>query len=42
VAGKEKRSANRQLAEKPEEKRPLERTNRTWEDNSKMYLKDRM
>jgi hypothetical protein len=36
----ERRSVYRDLVGKPEGKRPLERSSRTWEDNIKMDLKE--
>jgi hypothetical protein len=38
----EKRNPYRILMGKPEEKRPLGRPRRGWEDNIKMDLRDRM
>ena len=36
----ESRNARRVLVQRPEEKRPLERPKRRWEDNIKMNLKN--
>jgi hypothetical protein len=36
----QKRGAYRALVGKPEERRPLRRLKRRWEDNAKIYLRD--